>query len=43
MASYGWVEYDGRLGGKQNLSDRGMKIDIQTEFIKIPSQNGISL
>jgi mannosyl-oligosaccharide glucosidase len=41
MASYGWTEYDGRLGGKQILSDRGMKIDIETEFIKIPSQNGI--
>ena len=40
MASYGWTEYDGRLGGKQVLSDRGMKIDIETEFIKIPAQNG---
>ena len=40
MASYGWTEYDGRLGGKQILSDRGMKIDIETEFIKIPAQNG---
>ena len=40
MASYGWTEYDVRLGGKQNISDRGMKIDIQTEFIKMPSLNG---
>lgn len=41
MASYGWTEYDGRRGGKQLLSDRGMKIDIETEFIKVPGQNGI--
>jgi hypothetical protein len=41
MASYGWSEYDGRLGGKQVLSDRGMKIDIETEFIKIPGPNGM--
>ena len=40
MASYGWTEYDARLGGKQILSDRGMKIDIETEFIKLPSPNG---
>src|SRR5271169_3715145 len=40
MASYGWTEYDGRNGGKQIISDRGMKIDIETEFIKIPAQNG---
>ena len=42
MASYGWTEYDGRLGGKQILSDRGMKIDIETEFVKVPAQNGFS-
>jgi mannosyl-oligosaccharide glucosidase len=41
MASYGWTEYDGRLGGKQVLSDRGMKVDIETEFIKVPGPNGI--
>ena len=40
MASYGWTEYDTRIGGKQILSDRGMKIDIETEFIKVPAQNG---
>jgi hypothetical protein len=43
MASYGWTEYDGRLGGKQILSDRGMEIDIETEFIKLPAQNGTFL
>jgi mannosyl-oligosaccharide glucosidase len=42
MASFGWTEYDGRFGGKQNLSDRGMKIDLETEFVKIPDQNGLS-
>lgn len=41
MASYGWTEYDGRLGGKQVLSDRGMKIDIETEFVKVPGTNGM--
>jgi hypothetical protein len=41
MASYGWTEYDGRHGRKQLLSDRGMKVDIETEFIKVPGQNGI--
>lgn len=40
MATYGWAEYDIRTGGKQILSDRGMKIDIETEFIKVPAQNG---
>jgi hypothetical protein len=40
MASYGWTEYDGRLGGVQNISDRGMKLDIQTEFVKLPGPNG---
>lgn len=42
MASYGWTEYDGRLGGKQVIKDRGMKLDLETEFIKVPSQNGMS-
>jgi len=40
MASYGWTEYDGRLGGKQIIKDRGMKLDLETEFIKVPAQNG---
>lgn len=42
MASYGWIEYDGRLGGKQVVSDRGMAMKIETEFIKVPGQNGMS-
>src|SRR5271170_7547390 len=40
MASYGWTEYDGRLGGKQIIKDRGMKLDLETEFIKVPASNG---
>src|SRR5271154_2365245 len=40
MALYGWTEYDGRLGGKQIIKDRGMKLDLETEFIKVPAQNG---
>ena len=42
MASYGWTEYDGRLGGKQIIKDRGMKLDLETEFIKVPAQNGLT-
>lgn len=41
MASYGWMEYDGRTGGKQLLSDAGMKLDIETEFVKVPGTNGM--
>ena len=40
MASYGWTEYDGRIGGKQIISDKGMKIELETEFIKVPGENG---
>lgn len=43
MAIYGWTEYDGRLGGKQIIGDRGMKLDIETEFIKIPAHNGFNV
>jgi mannosyl-oligosaccharide glucosidase len=42
MASYGWTEYDGRNGGKQIISDRVMKLDLETQFIKVPGQNGTS-
>ena len=42
MTSYGWTEYDGRLGGKQVIKDRGMKLELETEFIKVPAQNGIA-
>jgi hypothetical protein len=42
MASYSWTEYDGRFGGKQTISDTGMKIDLETEFVKVPGQNGMS-
>ena len=36
MAGYGWDEYDVRLGGRQTIHDAGNKIDITTEFVKIP-------
>lgn len=36
MAGYGWEEYDARIGGRQTIHDTGNKIDITTEFIKIP-------
>ncbi|KAI2470291.1 glycoside hydrolase family 63 protein [Annulohypoxylon bovei var. microspora] len=36
MAGYGWDEYDTRKGGVQHIRDAGNKIDITTEFVKIP-------
>ncbi|KAI0381837.1 glycoside hydrolase family 63 protein [Hypomontagnella monticulosa] len=36
MAGYGWDEYDTRKGGVQQIHDAGNKIDITTEFVKIP-------
>jgi mannosyl-oligosaccharide glucosidase len=36
MAGYGWDEYDVRYGGRQIIHDEGNKIDITTEFVKIP-------
>lgn len=36
MAGYGWDEYDTRTGGRQTIHDAGNKIDITTEFVKIP-------
>ena len=35
MAGYGWEEYDVRTGGKQVIRDRGNKVDITTEFVKV--------
>ena len=36
MSGYGWDEYDVRNGGHQTIHDAGNKIDITTEFVKIP-------
>ena len=36
MAGYGWDEYDIRNGGSQTIHDAGNKIDITTEFVKVP-------
>ena len=36
MAGYGWDEYDVRNGGHQTIHDAENKIDIVTEFVKIP-------
>ncbi|OTB07737.1 glycoside hydrolase family 63 protein [Hypoxylon sp. CI-4A] len=36
MAGYGWDEYDTRKGGIQHIHDAGNKVDITTEFVKIP-------
>lgn len=36
MAGYGWEEYDARTGGRQTIHDTENKIDITTEFVKIP-------
>jgi hypothetical protein len=43
MASYGWTEYDGRLGGKQIIEDKGMKVKIETDFVKVPGPSGMFL
>lgn len=37
MAGYGWEEYDARTGGRQTIHDVGNRVDITTEFVKIPS------
>lgn len=36
MAGYGWDEYDPRTGGHQTIHDAGNKVDITTEFVKVP-------
>ncbi|KAI1375238.1 glycoside hydrolase family 63 protein [Hypoxylon crocopeplum] len=36
MAGYGWDEYDTRKGGVQHIHDAGNRLDITTEFVKIP-------
>ncbi|KZF21381.1 glycoside hydrolase family 63 protein [Xylona heveae TC161] len=36
MAGYGWDEYDVRTGGRQTVHDAGNKVDLTTEFIKVP-------
>ena len=36
MDGYGWDEYDVRQGGLQTIHDAGNKVDITTEFVKIP-------
>lgn len=36
MAGYGWEEYDVRMGGHQTIHDVGNRIDIRTDFVKIP-------
>lgn len=36
MAGYGWDEYDARNGGRQTIHDVENKIDITTDFIKVP-------
>ena len=36
MAGYGWDEYDARTGGQQVIHDDENKLDIHTQFAKIP-------
>ena len=36
MAGYGWDEYDARSGGRQTIHDKENKIDITTQFVKVP-------
>ena len=36
MVGYGWDEYDVRYGGHQTIHDAENKLDLTTEFVKIP-------
>jgi mannosyl-oligosaccharide glucosidase len=36
MSGYGWTAYDPRQGGTQTIHDSGNKLDLTTEFAKIP-------
>ncbi|KAL9102254.1 MAG: hypothetical protein Q9163_002590 [Psora crenata] len=36
MAGYGWNEYDVRYGGHQTINDAENKVNITTEFVKVP-------
>jgi mannosyl-oligosaccharide glucosidase len=41
MEGYGWTAYDPRKGGTQTIHDSGNKLDLTTEFAKIPGgKNG---
>ncbi|KAI1005259.1 putative mannosyl-oligosaccharide glucosidase [Podosphaera aphanis] len=36
IRGYGWDEFDIRTGGVQNIYDEGNRVDITTNFVKIP-------
>ena len=36
LDGYGWDEYDVRTGGRQTIHDPANRVDITTEFVKIP-------
>ncbi|OCK78107.1 glycoside hydrolase family 63 protein [Lepidopterella palustris CBS 459.81] len=36
LDGYGWDEYDVRAGGRQTIHDPSNRIDLTTEFVKIP-------
>ncbi|KAF2397248.1 mannosyl-oligosaccharide glucosidase [Trichodelitschia bisporula] len=40
MAGYGWDRYDPRHGGTQTIHDAGNQLDLTTEFVKVPGENG---
>ena len=35
LESYGWEEYDARIGGRQVVRDRGNQIDLEMEWRKV--------
>jgi mannosyl-oligosaccharide glucosidase len=40
MHGYGWDEYDARTGGRQTIHDKGNKIDLTIDFVKVPGPAG---
>lgn len=36
MAGYGWTAYDIRKGGTHVVNDTGNRIDLITQFVKVP-------
>jgi mannosyl-oligosaccharide glucosidase len=36
LDGYGWDEYDVRTGGRQTIHDPSNKLDLTTEFVKVP-------
>ena len=40
IESYGWTTYDARTGGTHRVYDAGNMVDISTELVKVPQDDG---